>query len=302
MRKKFGVRKIRRIVGIIWCAIFVLFLGYVISCAQNEKLIEQVDEGYVRTSDIPYFGFLHGYKAPYNKGNVYYLKANYEKACECYKKALKYQIPEYEDCKVRVNYALALVAPLDRDSIDKSNVDEAIDTLLYARSILLANGCASDEDGVSGHDFNAQKLKEEIDAYIEELRELQTNQNNQNDNSNSGNQSDQNNNDQSNNDQKNNDQKNNDQNENNSDNQQNQDNQENQDNKDSQDNQENQDNKDSQDNKENQDNKEKSPEEQKKEELRKKYQELDDAGNQERNEEMNDNRVSKDGYYSDIYW
>lgn len=106
----------------------------------------------------------------YNKGNDYYKEGSYALAEDEYRSAFKQNKSEKRDCDIRVNLALAMVAPFDRESITKDTIDDAIDSLKAARDILLENGCAMNDPDV-GHDADAQLLKEEIDEYLKELEE-----------------------------------------------------------------------------------------------------------------------------------
>lgn len=107
------------------------------------------------------------YVKHYNKGNEYFRKAAYEQAISEYEKALKQKLPKEKECLVRINMALSLVTPLDEKTVEK-DPDAAIETLEQARDILLAKECATDDD--DGHNDDAQQLKNEIDEYLEQLK------------------------------------------------------------------------------------------------------------------------------------
>ena len=111
------------------------------------------------------------YIADYNNGNVYYQKGDYDAAITAYQKALEHHSGHPKECMIRINLVLAMVAPIDPNEITDSQIEDIIRLLEDAKQILCVHGCAS-EDG-SGHNRDAQKLKEDIDRFEEELREMQ---------------------------------------------------------------------------------------------------------------------------------
>ena len=60
--------------------------------------------------------------------------------------------------------------PITPESVTPENLDEQIARLEEARDYLIENDCAHMDDS-NGHNKQAQTLKEEIDRYIEELKE-----------------------------------------------------------------------------------------------------------------------------------
>ena len=58
---------------------------------------------------------------------------------------------------------------IDPDGVTKENLDEVIDILEGAKDILIENDCAHRDDE-DGHYEDAQTLKDEIDAFEEQLR------------------------------------------------------------------------------------------------------------------------------------
>ena len=109
----------------------------------------------------------------YNKGNDAYENGDYESAIEAYEDALACHVPDKKECDIRVNLALAMIAPIDLENLSESEVDDTIALLKEARDVLTEDGCAhmDDEDG---HDADAQTLKDEIDEYIEQLENPQS--------------------------------------------------------------------------------------------------------------------------------
>ena len=69
------------------------------------------------------------------------------------------------ECKSRINYALSITTPITKESVTPKNIDESIERLEEARSILVQHDCAHMYDS-DGHNKKAQTLKEEIDDGI----------------------------------------------------------------------------------------------------------------------------------------
>ncbi len=125
----------------------------------------------------------------YNLGNVAYKYGDYNSAITYYTKALENYPPEGKDCKIRINLALAMCNTIDFNHLDsQEKIDTALFILYKARDVLLEKGCAVDEEGETGHDADAQQLKEDIDRMIEKLEnpdeKQQEQQQEQDDNSN----------------------------------------------------------------------------------------------------------------------
>ena len=112
----------------------------------------------------------------YNKGNEAYENGDYEQAIEAYEQALSCHVPERKECDIRVNLALAMIAPIDIETLDESEMEATIELLKEARDVLTEENCAHTNDK-NGHDRDAQTLKDEIDRYIEMLENPQSQQN-----------------------------------------------------------------------------------------------------------------------------
>jgi tetratricopeptide (TPR) repeat protein len=112
-----------------------------------------------------------GYVPLYNLGNAYYKDGDYEQAAAFYYTALEYDPPEIdEECKIRINLALALLHQIDFNDLDtQQKVDRAITHLNGARGVLTEHGCANPEDD-KGHSEDAEKLKKDIDEMLEKLK------------------------------------------------------------------------------------------------------------------------------------
>ena len=126
------------------------------------------------------------YVIPYNLGNAEYQRQNYEKAIAYYQEALSRKHPEKEEeCRIRVNLALAMCHTIDFDSLDLTDSDavmEAISVLLEARYVLTEEGCASEPVGsYDGHYANADKLRNDIDEMLQYLSQYAPNEEGQGD-------------------------------------------------------------------------------------------------------------------------
>ena len=153
----------------IWCGLLLVLLCLVTTYFQNQNMINQYEKGIIRESLLPKFSLTQPEVLPYNKGNIYFQQEEYDKAIEEYKKALKKHPSKKKECSIRVNYALAIVKPITQESVTPDNLDETIEKLNRAVSVLTEDGCA-DESGF-GHDYHAQILMNEIIDYIRKLQE-----------------------------------------------------------------------------------------------------------------------------------
>lgn len=109
-------------------------------------------------------------KIDYNNGVRFFKMQDYEMAEAHFVAALYEKKTKSQECKIRINLALSIVTPITPDSVTPENLEENIERLEYARDILIENDCAHDVDS-NGHNEKAQRLKEEIDEYIEKLKE-----------------------------------------------------------------------------------------------------------------------------------
>lgn len=159
----------KKVLLVLWCFAFIIFTGLAVNYVKNEKMIEHYENDIFRESDISILGFVQPYIYYYNKGNILYKQGEYELAVESYQKALRSYVPKYKECAIRINMALAMVTPIDMENVTPENKDEIITILETARDILVEEGCANMEDDY-GHSGDAQTLKNEIDAYLEMLK------------------------------------------------------------------------------------------------------------------------------------
>lgn len=106
----------------------------------------------------------------YNMANKEFRSGFYDLAESNYSLALYYQPTDKQQCSVRINKALAMVTPLTPESVTYDNLEDTIKILESAIDVLVADDCAHRDDD-NGHSVKAQILKNEIDDYIEWLRE-----------------------------------------------------------------------------------------------------------------------------------
>lgn len=161
------MRITKRVIVGIW-VLLVIFMGILLlAYYSNRNMIKNYKKEKYEFNQLGFLGFTEPYINPYNRGNIFYSLGDYERAIAEYDLALSYNPPEPADCMIRVNYALALIAPIDPDKINEDNLEEVLDILDEARDILCEDGCANDKG--TGHYDPAQTLKDEIDEFEEEL-------------------------------------------------------------------------------------------------------------------------------------
>lgn len=158
-----------------------------------------VIESMLRVINIP-----DRYVVWYNIGNYHFQKGDYKKAEEDYYRALKGIVPYEKECPIKINLALATINQLTDDEWDaflNAESSEDMDakgrvvekTLITARSLLIEDGCAH-EDDEEGHSEQAQILKDEIDELLKKNGSQGDNDDNQDDNDQSQDENDKNNN------------------------------------------------------------------------------------------------------------
>ena len=161
------MRITKRVIVGIW-VLLVIFMGVLLlAYFSNRNMIKSYKKEKYEFNQLGFLGFTEPYINPYNRGNIFYSLGDYDRAIAEYDLALSYNPPEPADCMIRVNYALALIAPIDPDKITEDNLDDVLEILDEARDILCENGCANDKG--TGHYDPAQTLKDEIDEFEEEL-------------------------------------------------------------------------------------------------------------------------------------
>ena len=163
----------KRVAVACWTLLAIIFAVLCLAFYSNQNYIDRYNRGHYEQNPMGFLGITQPYVNHFNRGNVFYQLGDYEKAITEYKQALVSQPDETYDCRIRVNYALALVTPIDVDSIeDEDDLEEIFDVLDEAREILMINGCADDDN--TGHYRPAQILKNEIDEFEEMLKNSQS--------------------------------------------------------------------------------------------------------------------------------
>ena len=160
---------VKKIAIAIWI-LTATFLGIlIINYYGNQKLISNYGEGVYQQNELGFLGFTQPYINHFNRGNIYYQLGDYEKAKQEYQMALNLMPPDPYDCKIRVNYALSHVTPIDVKSINEDNYKDVIEICETAKAILAEKDCATENN--DGHYYAAQKLYNEINEFEEQLRQ-----------------------------------------------------------------------------------------------------------------------------------
>jgi tetratricopeptide (TPR) repeat protein len=152
---------------LIMCKLLFVYLG-------NNLIIRKYENGkYLVTqakmlTDIT---FQKSYISNYNYGNILYKNGKYDEAIEEYEKALQTLVPAKKECKIRINYALAMCNCIEVDESNQDSLQEAINTYEEAIKILTEKSC-------NEHNKDAEELKEDIEKEIERLKKLQQNTSN----------------------------------------------------------------------------------------------------------------------------
>ena len=178
-------------IGFMGLLLLVVTIVMAVRIAVNHDYVRAYEKGDYRTQQeesLLKMNFPESYVPYYNLGNAAYRYGDYNAAISYYTKALESFPPEGRDCKIRINLALALCDTIDFYHLDtQDKVDTALFILYKARDVLLEKGCATNEEGQTGHDADAQQLKEDIDKMIEKLENPDKNQQSQQQENSSGN-------------------------------------------------------------------------------------------------------------------
>ncbi len=165
----------RKILIVIYVLVILVMLKLLYNTVLNNILINKYNNGEFSTSmgqALVNFNFPQRYVANYNYGNIFYKIEEYEQAIEQYKKALEVNnIPEKKECKIRINYALAMCKTIELDENDEESIKNAIEVYESAIDILTEKGCAN-KDNNNGHSQDAEKLKQDIQKEIERLKKV----------------------------------------------------------------------------------------------------------------------------------
>ena len=172
-------RLLHILLDLLCCLIAVLGLLFLTRNIVNFAFLKNYEKGsYSRLPESALSPLRLGqnYVVPYNMGNIEYQLGDYGKAVTYYQQALKSDPPvRDEECKIRVNLALAMCHTINFEDMDLSNEDvvsEAVNTLFDARSVLTLHECASESaDSDDGHFADADRLKHDIDDMLKKLQD-----------------------------------------------------------------------------------------------------------------------------------
>ena len=143
---------------------------------KNSLIINKYKEGMYLENDaklLTNITFQKSYISNYNYGNILYQNGEYERAILEYEKALKNVISSKKECKIRINYALAICKTVQVDENNQESIKNAIKTYQEAIEVLVEKDCDK-------HNEDAQRLKKDIEKEIERLKKLQKNIDNNN--------------------------------------------------------------------------------------------------------------------------
>lgn len=158
----------KRVFTALWAVLVLILIVLVANDVSNEAMIKAYNNKKYEKNFLASLGFTQPYIAHYNQGNNYYQQGYYDLAIDEYNKALDFNPPGDMDCQVRINIALAMTLPIDKDQVTVDNLQDTLDILYEAEEVLCENGCAEMDDD-DGHSKDAQQLKEDIDEFIAEL-------------------------------------------------------------------------------------------------------------------------------------
>ena len=159
---------LKKITIAIWVVTALLLGVLLVNYYSNRSFIKNYDNGLYQQNELGFLGFTQPYIEHFNKGNLFFRLKNHTKAKQEYQTALNLKPGDPYDCKIRVNYALAYVEPIDVKKITKDNYEDTIKICETAKKILSEKGCATKNN--DGHYYAAQKLYNEIDDFINQLK------------------------------------------------------------------------------------------------------------------------------------
>lgn len=173
----------RKILTVIYVILIVIMLKLIYNTIANNILISKYNNGEYSEDNakaLTHFNFIESYIANYNYGNILYQKGEYDEAVKKYKQALEGIIPEKQECKIRINCALAICKTVSLDENDQNSIKEAIETYENAIEILTQEGCASKNNNM-GHSQKAEQLRKDIQNEINRLKKLKQNDSDEDD-------------------------------------------------------------------------------------------------------------------------
>ena len=118
------------------------------------------------------------YIAPYNYGNYYYQKGQYNDAYEKYKEALTHRIPNNRICKVHINASLTLVKLAELESDEQKAIDllDEADSHLKVCQAVSGDGTASgggNSQGENSGDNHTGNSDNEIEGDKDNAKQLE---------------------------------------------------------------------------------------------------------------------------------
>lgn len=162
----------RKVLYILFCLLFIIFLRLFLSYFLNEFIINNYNKGIYNDYLIKVLyilNFNQSYVVYYNNGNIMYKKGKYDDALYYYQKSISKNPPNNKICDIRVNMSLTIIKNI------KSNDNDYIYSQLEdARDNLYLNNCASKNDD-NGKNKSAEKLENEIIKEIERLNNSSSN-------------------------------------------------------------------------------------------------------------------------------
>ena len=162
----------RKLLYILFCLIFIIFLRLFLSYFLNEFIIYNYNKGIYNDYLIKFLyvlNFNQSYVVYYNNGNIMYKKEKYDDALYYYQKAISKNPPNDKICDIRVNMSLTIIK-----NIKSNDLDYIYSQLEDARSNLYLNNCVSkDSDKVTSK--SAKKLDNEIIKVMESIKNSSSN-------------------------------------------------------------------------------------------------------------------------------
>ena len=164
----------RKLLMVVYVVLIFITIKMLYNIITNHIVKSQYENGQYTEEPakaLTSFPFPESYVADYNYGNILYQNGQYEEAIKQYKQALEGIVPKEKECKIRINYALAICQTVQVDENDQISIQNAIETYESAIEILTQKGCANKNDQ-NGHSKDAQTLKEDIQDEIDRLKKL----------------------------------------------------------------------------------------------------------------------------------
>lgn len=152
----------------------IITIKLIFSITTNRIIVKKYNNGEYPENTakiLTYVNFIEPYIANYNYGNIFYKEGKYEQAIEKYEKALENYVPKSKECKIRINYALAICRNIELDENNQQSIINAIKQYEEAINILTEAGCANKNDN-NGHSKDAEDLKQDIQKEIDRLKKL----------------------------------------------------------------------------------------------------------------------------------